>query len=111
MSVKPMARACTRPRSTSRSFTHFWRSLSPVPAQVQLQHRQLLRHQASECPFAQLLLEPVERRAGQHLSLQAVGRGPPGAGADAEVDPADLGQGTEKLLDDGLSQEAGGAGD
>ena len=32
MSVKPIARAWTRPRSTSRSLTHFSRSRSTVRA-------------------------------------------------------------------------------
>jgi len=82
-----------------------------VEPEVDLQHGELLRSQPPEGVLAQFILQPAEGGAGQHLALQAFGCGPSGAGADGEIDPTDLGQGSEQLLDDGLAQEAGGAGD
>src|SRR5438309_1155656 len=83
----------------------------PVLAEVQLQDGELVGGKLAERLLPQLLLEPPEGRAGQHLPVQAVCRRTPGAGADGEVDTTDLGKGAEQLLDDGLAEEARGAGD
>src|SRR6266853_4749119 len=83
----------------------------PVAPQVDLDHRQLLRDELRESFLAQLLSQPFERGAGQHLLLEALGSGPACAGSDREVDAPDLRDRTEALLDDRLAEEAGAAGD
>src|ERR1700693_2644327 len=83
----------------------------PVAPQVDLDHRQLLRHELRERFLAKLFPQALERRAGQHLLLEALGSGPACAGSDREVDAPNLRDRTKALLDDRLAEEAGAAGD
>src|ERR1700682_1094164 len=83
----------------------------PVAPQVDLDHRQLLRHELRERFLTKLLSQALECRAGQHLFLEALGGGPARAGPDREVDAPDLRDRTKALLDDRLAEEAGAAGD
>src|SRR5438105_446643 len=117
MSLKPIDRAWVRPRSTRRSFTQRSRSRSTVravaavPAQVDLDHGQLLLDQRREGLLSQLLLEWLEGGAGEHLLLQPLGGRPALAGADGKADLGDVRHGPEQLFNDRLAEEARGPGD
>src|SRR5437660_2923264 len=82
-----------------------------VPPEVDLEHRQLLGHELAEALLAELLLQSPEGRAGEDLLIQPVGGRAPGARADGEGHPADLGHRAEQLLQYRLAEEAGGSGD
>src|ERR1044072_6805939 len=77
------------------------RASSPTPPGGYLRH-----------PFlAQLLLQALECRAGKPLALEAVRRRTARAGANGEVDPRDVRDRAQALLDDRLAEESGAAGD
>src|ERR1700730_15255250 len=82
-----------------------------VPTQVDLENRKLRLRELREFRLTQLVFETLERRARQHLALQALRRRAPGNLADRAVDAADLGYRAQAFLDDRLAQEAGAAGD
>src|SRR5437588_2607496 len=82
-----------------------------VAAEVDLDHGKLGARQLREGFVAELLLQPLESRAGKHLALKALRCGTPRARTNREVDPSDLGYRAEALLDDRLAEEAGAAGD
>src|SRR5437588_9278879 len=77
-----------------------------VPPEVDLEHRQLLGHELAEALLAELLLQSPEGRAGEDLLIQPVGGRAPGARADGEGHPADLGHRAEQLLHYRLAEEA-----
>src|SRR5438270_4372375 len=81
-----------------------------VAAEVDLDHRKLGARQLRKGFVAELLLQPLESRAGKHLALKALRCGTPRARTNREVDPSDLGYRAEALLDDRLAEEAGAAG-
>src|ERR1700737_3270560 len=83
----------------------------PGPTQVDLENRKLRLRELREFRLTQLVFETLERRARQHLALQAFSRRAPRTRADREVDAADLGYRAQAFLDDRLAQEAGAAGD
>src|SRR5229473_256367 len=83
----------------------------PVAAKVELEHRELLSDQLRERRVAELVLQPLERRAREHLTLEAFGGRTPRAGADGEVDAADVWERSQAFLDDRLAQETRAAGD
>src|SRR5579859_8199 len=82
-----------------------------VSTEVDLDDVELRLHQLGEAFFAQLFLQPLERRAGEDLTLEALQRRPACAGADRKVDARDIRDRAQALLDDRLAQEAGAAGD
>src|SRR5207249_7236174 len=79
----------------------------PVCAEVDLQDRKLLRGEARESLFAQLILQALERRARKHLALEPFRGRTPRARADGEVDAAHLRDRAEGLLNDRLAEKAG----
>src|SRR5438034_1215361 len=141
MSLKPIAFACTRPRSTSRSFTHFSRrrsvarAIAGVPAGPtfdRASRRSLRRTSGLRDSSSTGLRSPastaaswrqlrpgssgISSRTSPRISpptypLEPFRGRAPRARADGEVDAANLRDRPEGLLDDRLAEKAGRAGD
>ncbi len=83
----------------------------PVATQVELENRELVLDERRECLIPELLLQPLEGRACEHLALQPLRGRPPRARADGEIDAPNVRDRTEAFLDERFAQEAGAAGD
>src|SRR6266545_4297626 len=82
-----------------------------VAAEVDLDDRELLGGESGEHLLAQLLLQALEGRARQDLAVEALGRRPPSAGTDRQVDARNVGDRAQAFFDDRLAEEPGAAGD
>src|SRR5260370_2607989 len=83
----------------------------PVASEVELEHRELLLGELGERRLAQLVLQTLERRARQHLALEALGGRSARARTDREVDAAALGNRAPAFLYQRFAQEAPAATD
>ena len=97
----------TLPQPLTRGFAQ----PQAVAPEIDLHDRELFRGEPGKAVLAELLPEPPEGGARQHLALEPLDRGPARARTDGQVDARDLRDGPQAFLDDRLAQEAGAAGD